>query len=398
MPSDAAPEITADAIVIGAGFAGAAAAALLARQGHRVSLVDPHLICPPTFKAEKLETHQVAHLDRLDLLSPFRGAVQSIPDITVSYGPRSTHVLDIQQYGASYQGMVNALRGALPETVQVIQGRALEVTPDPEAPAVRLRGGDVIRGRLVVLACGAATGPIRRLGISRDMIRARHSLAFGFDPIRPDGSPMPSTAINFYIDDPRSGMGYLTLFPFPDRLRANLYTWWHTQDPRAKAFLQAPRATLTRYFPWLTRVAGPLAVPGPIEIGHIDLYRAQDPQRPGVILIGDAFQSVCPSTGTGVSRSLTDAEVLADQIGPLIGRAPLTAEALDAFYGDVRKVEMDDYALNSAHYQRKVGLERTPRMELHRARLRWGRELSALTRRGRLSLGFKKNEGLGNTL
>lgn len=132
-----------------------------------------------------------------------------------------------------------------------------------------------------------------------------HSLAFGFDPRRPDGAAMPSRALNLYMDDPMAGMGYLTLFPFPDRLRANLYTWWHVRAPRARGFLSAPRAALTRYFPWLSELVGPMAIPGRVETGRIDLYQARAPARAGVLLIGDAFQSVCPSTGTGVSRCLT---------------------------------------------------------------------------------------------
>ena len=53
-------DISAEIIIVGAGVAGAALAAVLGQQGRRVILVDPHAVCPPQFRAEKIEREQVA--------------------------------------------------------------------------------------------------------------------------------------------------------------------------------------------------------------------------------------------------------------------------------------------------------------------------------------------------
>jgi len=48
-----------EVIVVGAGLAGTAVAAVLGRQGRRVILVDPRPSYPPVFKAEKIDQEQV---------------------------------------------------------------------------------------------------------------------------------------------------------------------------------------------------------------------------------------------------------------------------------------------------------------------------------------------------
>jgi 2-polyprenyl-6-methoxyphenol hydroxylase-like FAD-dependent oxidoreductase len=57
-----------DVLIVGAGLAGAAAAAVLGRLGLRVALVDPRLVSPPVFKAEKIEPDQADLLRCLGLM------------------------------------------------------------------------------------------------------------------------------------------------------------------------------------------------------------------------------------------------------------------------------------------------------------------------------------------
>src|SRR5579864_9020151 len=55
-------DVSAEIIIVGAGVAGAALAAVLGAQGRRVILVDPRSSCPQVFKAEKLDHEQVQQL------------------------------------------------------------------------------------------------------------------------------------------------------------------------------------------------------------------------------------------------------------------------------------------------------------------------------------------------
>ena len=51
-----------DILIAGGGLAGSAVAAMLGRAGTATVLVDPHAVYPPDFRAEKLDSTQVAVL------------------------------------------------------------------------------------------------------------------------------------------------------------------------------------------------------------------------------------------------------------------------------------------------------------------------------------------------
>ena len=61
-----------DVVIVGEGFAGAAAAILLSRAGFHIATIDKHAVCRPEFRAEQIVGCQVDNLDRLDLLSLIR--------------------------------------------------------------------------------------------------------------------------------------------------------------------------------------------------------------------------------------------------------------------------------------------------------------------------------------
>ena len=59
-----------DIAIVGGGLAGSIAAAMLGRSGADVVLVDPHPIYPADFRCEKLDSTQVAILEKTGLLGP----------------------------------------------------------------------------------------------------------------------------------------------------------------------------------------------------------------------------------------------------------------------------------------------------------------------------------------
>ena len=92
-------DLSADVIVVGGGAAGATAAAVMARRDVRVILVDQRAVCPPCFKAEKIEPHQ-ADLFRkfglMDCLTPLTGRVRKILD---ARDGRIFKEIPIERYG-----------------------------------------------------------------------------------------------------------------------------------------------------------------------------------------------------------------------------------------------------------------------------------------------------------
>src|ERR1700687_2256752 len=98
------PHSSAEIIVVGAGLAGATAAAVLGQQGRRVILVDPRPSCPPVFKAEKLEPDQVQILRQLGLLKHLllSPGARRIQEVRVGYNGRLFKIEPIEQYGVSF--------------------------------------------------------------------------------------------------------------------------------------------------------------------------------------------------------------------------------------------------------------------------------------------------------
>jgi len=120
------------------------------------------------------------------------------------------------------------------------------------------------------------------------------------------------------------------------------------------------------------RVIGDYAVQGKIEPFKIDLYRMHDCARAGVVLVGDAYQSPCPSTGTGLSNVLTDTAVLCQEFVPRWLAAPAISEQdIAAFYRHERKTAMDNFALQQALAGRESVLSTSLHWRLRRLVRAW---------------------------
>jgi 2-polyprenyl-6-methoxyphenol hydroxylase-like FAD-dependent oxidoreductase len=168
-----------------------------------------------------------------------------------------------------------------------------------------------------------------------------------------------------------------------DVMRANLFTFGSASDPWVRQFIKAPHRELQHVFPELLRPAlahliGDFGVAGHVETGRIDLYQMQATSQPGVVLIGDAFQNACPSTGMGLSKVLTDVDVLCSEYVPRwLATAGMDREKVAMFYGDARKFAVDRSALEKAAYRRRAVTDPSLRWRVHRLRLRLGRQFSS---------------------
>jgi 2-polyprenyl-6-methoxyphenol hydroxylase-like FAD-dependent oxidoreductase len=347
--SASVPIVSRDILIVGAGLAGAAAATVLARRGLSITVIDPYPEFPPLFRAEKIEPDQAALLQSLGLFEGVKPKTRLIREIIHGRGGRIVRRRQIEQFGISYCDTVNQVRAQIPAEVEFKLSRVEKITPDARHPQVELADGSIYQGRLIILATGMSGRLPETLGIERQMVKEDLSMAFGFMLERTDQQPFPFDAVTYKPGLSADKVGYVTLFRMGNAMRANIFAYWQAKDPATKELLREPATALPRMLPGLEQVIGNYAVQGKIEPFKIDLYRMQQCARPGLVLVGDAYQSPCPSTGMGLSKVLTDVDVLCNEFVPRwMAAGAAGQDDVAAFYRHERKTTVDDLALRQA--------------------------------------------------
>jgi 2-polyprenyl-6-methoxyphenol hydroxylase-like FAD-dependent oxidoreductase len=377
IPSADLPE-ACDVCVIGAGMAGAALAFSLARAGVSVTIIDPRERYPHCFKAEKIEPEQAVWLRALGLYDVIRAVAAPIRGVTIARRGKVVDYDDIEQLGAAYHDMANAVRDALPGVVRSVLGRVTDIQLSGDRQRVRLADGSTIAPRLVALATGTGGKLHDALGIGRRDVNEEHSIAFGFSIEPEGGGRFPFDAVTYLPDGIESGIDYLTLFNFPDGMRANMFAYFPPRDGRVKAIMRDPVSELREMLPGIERVIGPWRVTSKVEVYPIPLWVSDEAGRPGLVLVADAFQSVCPATGTGLSKVLNDVGVLAELIPEWLTTPGMGSDKTSTYYANARKRQSDKRSLDAAAYRRRVATDRGLRMRIHRAK-----RLAIMTWQGR---------------
>ena len=362
----------ADVLIVGAGLAGSCSAALLARQGLRVILVDRSPTQSPIFKAEKIEPDQIELLVKFGLMEPLLPRTGRISEIWDAQDGRVLQVQQREQFGILYQDMVNGVRATLPPAVQVKIDRVRSITTSSDIQDVTLASGEECRARLVVLACGTGGDLHTRMGMRKRMIQPEQSLAFGFDVARSDGSAFPFEAATYFPDGCADRVAYLTLFRIRDVMRANLFVIWSVSEAGTRGFVRNSRRELARLLPKLPRVIGEFEVSSEVEVGRVDLYQMEGHVQPGIVLLGDAYQSVCPTTGTGLSKLLTDVDVFCHLCAAEWFSTPgMAVEKIARFYENPRKMEVDRDSLHGAWWQRQLAINEDWQWRARRVGCTW---------------------------
>lgn len=160
-------------VIVGAGPAGATAATLLAKKGHRVALVDRETFPREVICASWLSARSVPLLNELEvkvkplLKNPFRDVTLYRADFTQSAKPvfedPPGYLIDRTQFDSA---LVSA---ALRQGVDVFQGVAAANLQLKEASVtVELADERKVEGRLLLLASGRGTELLESLGLSTD--------------------------------------------------------------------------------------------------------------------------------------------------------------------------------------------------------------------------------------
>jgi 2-polyprenyl-6-methoxyphenol hydroxylase-like FAD-dependent oxidoreductase len=346
--------IAADVAIVGAGLAGSLAAAVLARAGHRIVLIDRRAVHPNEFRVEKIAGLQLDILRRLGFVRELEAIACPYDHVVNIRGGRVVDVSVGQAYGLPYADLVAMARGLLPDLSSFMVDRVESVSCGDDLQEIVLASGRRVTARLVILATGMAGALGYELGIKRRVLAAAHSVSFGFT-IAPSGDmPFAFKALTCYGDS-ASGIDYLSLFPTPGGMRANLFMFRDSSDPIMRELRRETKTTLLRLMPALQDYLGDFRVIDQVQNWVMDLSAVEGHLQSGVVLIGDAFQTNCPAAGTGVSRLLVDVERLCTAYVPRwLETSGMGEEKISQFYSDPDKVATDQRSLKMARFRQAL--------------------------------------------
>lgn len=346
-----------DVAIAGGGLAGATAAAMLARAGLEVALVDAHPVYPFDFRSEKLAGPQVHLLRRTGLADVVLPAATPMDELWIARYGRVIERRRNDQYGILYDTLVNAVRADIPPGA-FVAAKVMAVSTGVDCQSMVLANGEKIGARLLVLATGLNNGLRRMLGITRVELSACHSISVGFDVVPADGAPFAFPALTYYPERAAERISYITFFPVGATARANLFVYREPRDPWLKRLREQPRDTLFAAMPGLRKLLGDFSVTSDINIRPVDLTAVKGHRQPGVVLVGDAFATSCPAAGTGVNKVFTDVERLCNVHVPRWFASPgMGTEKIAAFYDDPVKQACDADSAAMAFYVRSISID-----------------------------------------
>jgi 2-polyprenyl-6-methoxyphenol hydroxylase-like FAD-dependent oxidoreductase len=366
-----------DAIVVGARCAGAPTAMLLARQGHRVLLVDR-----ATFPSDTISTHGVSHRGLVKLKE--WGLYDRIRATNCPEVIRRT--VDIGDFPLT--GDVDK-RGGLPSLICPRRTVLDTLLVDAAAAAgAEVREGFAVRevlaedGRVTGIAGAAGGGPVyterATVVIGAD---GKHSLvarAVG-SPTYKEVPPLMCWYYSYWTDlqDNPHGFGGYTRdrrkclsIPTNDGLTCLLVGWPHEDFPRVRADLEREyHAAVRTVSPMLADL---LPASRRVEryIGMADLPNFfRKPSGRGWALVGDAGYHKDPVAAHGIADAFRDAGLLAEAVhAGLAGDQPMD-EALAGYEQQRNADAFPRYEQNC----RSASFEPPPDDELRlRAALRGG--------------------------
>ena len=313
-----------DAVVIGAGPAGAITARRLAEQGHDVVLLEEHdAVGTPVHCTGLLG---VEAFDEFDLprdvilgeagAARFWGAAgqsivvrsDKIRAAVIERGALDSRLAD----GAAHAG-VEVRRGARAETVSV----------GPEGVTVAVRNADeAVTARVCVLACGASYRFHRPLGLGVPTVFLQ-SAQLETPFLKAD-----DVEVSFGRDVAPSGFAWLVPLNRGGVPYARIGLMSETRSrERFQAFLKA----------LCDRVGADIAqLPEP-RLKMLPLGPVQRTYADRVIAVGDAAGLVKPTTGGGIYYGLLSGALAADVIGPALHRDTLEARDLRQYESEWRR-------------------------------------------------------------
>lgn len=319
-----------DAVVVGAGPAGSATAARLARLGHRVLLLDRESFPRPKPCGECLSPAAVDALRRLDALDPVRAQAHA-----AILGWRIAPV-----DGLAFQGDFPAPQPGIAISRQVLDQVLVEhacqsgaevrtgvqvvdlVRQGEQVVGVRVgrgSGGGEIHARLVVGADGLRSVVVRRLGLIARAPRLRKlALTAHLEDVRGLSDRgelhlLPNGCIG--IADVGGGVANVTLV---------------VGGAERRRVAGEPQGYFDRAVRSFARLAGARRIGPVLATGPFD-WPTRTGTAAGALLVGDAAGYYDPFTGQGIFRALRGAELASEAADGALRSGDLSADAFAAY-------------------------------------------------------------------
>ena len=340
----------ADVVVVGGGPAGSATAALLARAGHDVLLLDRARFPRDKACAEYLSPgveHVLARLGALDrvlALQPERPL-----GMTLIHHAGAAARLSYPDRAVSHRALClprRDLDAALLEHAHAAGARVQEETTVTHVSAghtsvtVTLRGAPPVRARLVVGADGARSVVARALGVQRRVLWPRRVGLIAHVRRTPALESLGEWG------EMHVGRGaYCGLAPLPDG-RVNVGLVMPLAESRRAGGLEAAlEVGLSRVPAARARLAGAGRI-GRVRGAAPIASRAARAYGDRFLLVGDAAGFLDPFTGEGVYRALRGAELAAEVAHEALRRGQMDAAALRPYAAARRRAFASKSALS----------------------------------------------------
>jgi flavin-dependent dehydrogenase len=340
-------QIDADVAIVGAGPGGSTLAALLARRGHSVALIDRDAFPRDKLCGEFLSYDALPIVDALGVLDEIDA--HGTPEITSCrvVGRHRTYAFDFPHpaRGVSRMLLDDALfRCAIANGAHAITATATEVSRE----GVTFDGG-AVRARVVAGAWGRWGRFDQQLG--RAFVRDRSHRNFGFKRHYGKSTAEGRGTIELYsfghgylgVNDVEGGITNICGLVHASRLQGHKGRW--------DAFVESIRAEEAPLDEMYARHE-------PAQDGFLSsepvIFRARSAVESGIFMIGDASGVIDPLTGNGMAMAMQSALVAVPFIAAALGN------------GD-RKRSEDAY--------------RSRHAELFRSRITWSRRVAFLLSR-----------------
>ena len=219
-----------------------------------------------------------------------------------------------------------------------------------ERQTLTLLDGERVSARLVIGASGVMA---KMIGECREISRC-HSVSVGFDL---EAGQWPFAALTYFGEDPAHRVAYLTLFPLAGGWRANLFVYRALNDPWFRRLRENPAAAIAECLPQLAQFTGTLRVKGALKIRPVDLVATDAVLQPGAALVGDAFSTACPVSGTGAAKALLDAERLCNiHVPAWLATGGMGVEKIAQYYNDPEKRRSDTHSFRTSMFAKRAAL------------------------------------------
>jgi squalene monooxygenase len=353
-----------DICVVGAGVAGSAFAASMARKGYRVAVVEKDWSDPDEIIGELLQPGGAKMVEKLGLEGAFDGYdAQKVTGYALFLGgkhfsveyPEDESGFEQNGYGFRYGKFVHSLRSFLQDqpNIDLFDGPVTQLIEDEEGAVIGIRYKDKtddafhdIEGRLTVVSEGASS-PLRK-SISKGEVDIKgYMLGLLLENCE---LPYPKHG-HVFIADPAPVLAY----PVSSKKTRVLIDFPKSMPPKKGPALVAHlKEKIAPQLPEEIREAFLIAVDEQeFKARATCLLPARPIQRKGVVLLGDSLNMRHPVTGGGMTVALTDAYRLGlklDELGGFNSMESVQA-VIDKFYKDRHKenatVNILAYALYS---------------------------------------------------